>query len=80
MMHGSVSVVVNPYDRAIDNYTDKLGFTLIWDTLQPGKRWVVVTPNPESDCNLLRARASNDRQEGFIGNRCGGWGIPVPAA
>jgi hypothetical protein len=28
--------------------------------------------SPESDCNLLLARASNERQEGFIGNRCGG--------
>jgi hypothetical protein len=24
------------------------------------KRWVVVTPNPESDCNILLARASNE--------------------
>lgn len=38
----------------------------------PGKRWVVVSPNPESDCNILLARASNERQEGFIGNQSGG--------
>ncbi|WP_306211945.1 VOC family protein [Erwinia pyri] len=27
---------------------------------------------PESDCNILLARASNERQKGFIGNQCGG--------
>ncbi|MEL0552827.1 MULTISPECIES: VOC family protein [Enterobacteriaceae] len=69
---GYVAVVVDDYDRAIEYYTNKLGFTLVEDTPQPGKRWVVVTPNPQSDCNLLLARASNDRQESFIGNQCGG--------
>ena len=69
---GYVAVVVDDYDRAIEYYTDKLGFTLIEDTPQPGKRWVVVTPDPDSDCAILLARASNDRQEGFIGNQCGG--------
>lgn len=60
---GYVAIVVDDYDRAIEYYTNKLGFTLVEDTPQPGKRWVVVTPNPESDCNLLLARASNERQE-----------------
>lgn len=69
---GCVAVVVDDYDRAIEYYTDKLGFTLVEDTPQPGKRWVVVSPNPESDCNILLARASNERQESFIGNQCGG--------
>ena len=69
---GHIAIVVDDYDRAIEYYTDKLGFTLIEDTPQPGKRWVVVSPNPESDCNLLLARASNERQQGFIGNQCGG--------
>ena len=69
---GYVAIVVDDYDRAIEYYTDKLGFTLVEDTPQPGKRWVVVTPSPESDCNLLLARASNEKQENFIGNQCGG--------
>lgn len=69
---GYVAIVVDDYDRAIDYYTENLGFTLVEDTPQPGKRWVVVTPNPGSDCNLLLARASNERQEDFIGNQCGG--------
>ena len=69
---GYVAIVVDDDDRAIEYYTETLGFTLVEDTPQPGKRWVVVTPNPESDCNLLLARASNERQEDFIGNQCGG--------
>lgn len=68
---GYVAIVVDDYDRAIEYYTDKLGFTLVEDTPQPDKRWVVVTPNPENDCNLLLARASNEEQEGFIGKQCG---------
>lgn len=54
---GCVAIVVDDYDRAIEYYTDKLGFTLVEGTPQPGKRWVVVSPNPESDCNILLARA-----------------------
>ncbi|HEP0497155.1 VOC family protein [Enterobacter kobei] len=69
---GCVAIVVDDYDRAIEYFTDKLGFTLVEDTPQQDKRWVVVTPNPESDCNILLARASNERQEAFIGNQCGG--------
>ncbi|MEM6161334.1 VOC family protein [Erwinia sp. P6884] len=69
---GYVAIVVDDYDRAIDYYTTKLGFHLVEDTPQPGKRWVVVTPAPDSGCNLLLARASNDHQASFIGNQCGG--------
>lgn len=69
---GYIAIVVDDYDRAIEYYTQKLGFTLVEDTPQPGKRWVVVTPNPESDCHLLLAKASNERQQAFIGDQCGG--------
>lgn len=43
---GYISIVVDDYDRAIDYYINKLGFTLIEDTPQPGKRWVVVHRTP----------------------------------
>lgn len=69
---GYISIVVDDYDRAIDYYINKLGFTLIEDTPQPGKRWVVVSPNPDNDCYLLLSRAANETQEAFIGNQCGG--------
>ncbi len=39
---GYVAVVVDDYDRAIEYYTYKLGFTLVEDTPQPGKRGVRV--------------------------------------
>lgn len=67
-----VSIVVDDYDEAIEYYTEKLGFMLIEDTPQPGKRWVVISPNPESDCHLLLSKASNETQQAFIGNQCGG--------
>lgn len=69
---GYIAIVVDDYDRAIEYYTQKLGFTLLEDTPQPGKRWVVVTPSPGSDCNLLLARASNERQSAFVGDQAGG--------
>lgn len=36
---GYVAIVVDHYDRAIEYYTNQLGFTLVEDTPQPGKRW-----------------------------------------
>src|SRR5471030_713362 len=69
---GYIAIVVDDYDRAISYYTEQLGFTLMEDTPQEGKRWVVVAPTPESECHLLLARASNATQETFIGDQCGG--------
>jgi catechol 2,3-dioxygenase-like lactoylglutathione lyase family enzyme len=38
-----ITLLVNNYDEAIAFYTQKLGFTLIEDTiLTPTKRWVLV--------------------------------------
>ena len=69
---GHVAIVVDDYDRAIDYYTRCLGFTLLEDTPQEGKRWVIVTPDPASHCSLLLAQASNEQQREAIGNQCGG--------
>lgn len=69
---GYIAIVVDDYDRAISYYTEQLGFTLIEDTPQEGKRWVVVAPTPDSECHLLLARASTSAQETFIGDQCGG--------
>lgn len=69
---GCVAIVVDDYDKAIEYYTQKLGFTLVEDIPQEGKRWVVVTPNPASDCHLLLAKATNERQLASIGDQCGG--------
>lgn len=69
---GYIAIVIDDYDRAINYYTEQLGFTLVEDTPQEGKRWVVVSPTPESECHLLLARASTATQETFIGDQCGG--------
>jgi len=69
-----VALVVKDYDEAIEFYTQQLNFELIEDTYQAeqDKRWVVVSPPGSNGVSLLLARASNSRQETFIGNQSGG--------
>jgi catechol 2,3-dioxygenase-like lactoylglutathione lyase family enzyme len=68
-----IALVVNDYDDAIRFYTEKLGFTLVEDTLlSETKRWVLVAPPGVSDCCLLLAKAANDEQKSRVGNQTGG--------
>jgi catechol 2,3-dioxygenase-like lactoylglutathione lyase family enzyme len=69
-----VALVVKDYDEAIEFYTQQLNFELLEDSYQAeqDKRWVVVSPPGSSGTNLLLARASNARQEFFVGNQSGG--------
>ncbi len=69
-----VALVVKDYDEAIEFYTQQLNFELLEDTYQAeqDKRWVVVSPPGSNGVSLLLARASNSRQESFIGNQSGG--------
>lgn len=70
---GSVTIVVENYDDAIEFYTQKLQFTLVEDTdLGGGKRWVQVSPPNSNGTNLLLAQASSDEQRQVIGNQTGG--------
>jgi len=70
---GSVTIVVENYDDAIEFYTQKLQFTLVEDTdLGGGKRWVQVSPPNSNGTNLLLAQASSDEQRKVIGNQTGG--------
>lgn len=70
---GSVTIVVENYDDAIEFYTQKLQFTLEEDTdLGGGKRWVQVSPPNSNGTNLLLAQASSDEQRQVIGNQTGG--------
>lgn len=70
---GSVTIVVENYDDAIEFYTQKLQFTLEEDTdLGGGKRWVKVSPPNSNGTNLLLAQASSDEQKQVIGNQTGG--------
>ncbi len=66
------TLVVREYDEAIRFFVDQLGFRLLEDTpLEPGKRWVVVAPEPGAG-GLLLARAVGPQQERAIGQQAGG--------
>jgi len=68
-----ISLLVNDYDEAIEFYTQKLGFDLVEDTtLNPEKRWVVISPKGSYACNLLLAKATDEEQISRIGNQTGG--------
>lgn len=67
-----MALVVDNYDRAIDYYTQVLGFTLVHDeVLSETKRWVLVSPG-DGSCQLLLAKAASAVQEQAIGNQSGG--------
>jgi len=66
------TLVVADYDEAIAWYTGALGFSLLQDSDQGDKRWVVVGPADGNAAALLLARASNDEQRARIGNQTGG--------
>jgi catechol 2,3-dioxygenase-like lactoylglutathione lyase family enzyme len=68
-----IAIVVDDYDRAIEFYTQKLGFQLLEDTpLSETKRWVMVAPRGQGECCLLLAQAANAEQSSRIGNQTGG--------
>ncbi|MEU8378318.1 VOC family protein [Streptosporangium sp. NPDC048865] len=71
-----VAVVVEDYDRAIEFFTEALGFELVEDSPSSTndgrpKRWVVVRP-PGSETGVLLARADGERQEGVVGEQFAG--------
>lgn len=70
---GSVALLVEDYDDAIEFYTRKLEFDLVEDTdLGGGKRWVQVSPPNSGGTKLLLAQASTDKQLKAVGNQTGG--------
>lgn len=72
MEFAMTAIVVDDYDRAIDYYTNTLGFTLTEDTvLSPEKRWVTVRPGTNG-ASILLARAATEEQASRIGNQTGG--------
>lgn len=76
-MHLSlVTLVVRDYDRAIDFFTEVLGFDLVDDSPSltndgRSKRWVEVRP-PGANTGILLARADGDEQERAVGNQTAG--------
>ena len=71
MIITQVALVVRDYDEAIRFFTEALGFALVEDTPQPGKRWVRVAP-PGGGTELLLARAATPAQQDAVGNQTGG--------
>lgn len=67
-----ITLVVDDYDKAIKFYTEKLGFTVVEDSiLSDSKRWVLISPGVDS-CKLLLAKATDEKQKASIGNQTGG--------
>ena len=71
-----ITIVVDDYDRAIQFFTDVLGFDLAEDSpslTNDGrpKRWVVVRP-PGAETGILLARADGERQAAVVGNQVAG--------
>ena len=68
-----IALVVKDYDEAISFYTEKLGFTLVEDTvLSNTKRWVLIAPPGSNGCQILLAKAANEEQMSRVGNQTGG--------
>jgi catechol 2,3-dioxygenase-like lactoylglutathione lyase family enzyme len=68
-----IALVVKDYDEAISFYTEKLGFTLVEDTvLSDTKRWVLIAPPGSNGCQILLAKAANEEQLSRVGNQTGG--------
>jgi len=69
-----IALIVRDYDEAIAFFVGKLGFRLLEDRPQQGKRWVLVAPPGASHgaCAILLARAATTEQEALIGNQAGG--------
>lgn len=68
-----VTLLVDDYDRAIEFYSQKLGFVLLEDTpLSSEKRWVRMGPTRDASFALLLAKAVTEEQIRSIGNQSGG--------
>jgi catechol 2,3-dioxygenase-like lactoylglutathione lyase family enzyme len=69
---GLITVLVDDYDEAIAFYTAALGFELVEDTPQGGRRWVVVRPRGATETGILLALADTEAQRAAVGNQTGG--------
>jgi len=73
LMIAHVAFLVRDYDDAITYFTEKLGFTLVENTVVgPGRRWVLVAPPGASRTSLLLARAATEEQARLVGNQSAG--------
>ena len=66
-----IAYLCDDYDRAITWFRDALGFVVLEDTPQPGKRWVRMAARPDSETAFLIAKATNPAQIAAIGKQAG---------
>lgn len=70
---GTIALLVDEYDKAINYYTTKLGFSLVEDTdLGNGNRWIRVAPQDNSETTIVFKKASNETEQHMIGNQGAG--------
>lgn len=69
---GLFSILVPDYDDAIAHFVHDLGFELVEDTPQPGKRWVVVRPSAQAETHVVLALATTPEQQAVLGKQLGG--------
>lgn len=68
-----VSLLIDDYDKAINYFTEVLGFTVAQnEQLADGKRWIVVAPSAAEGALLLLAKASTPEQRALVGKQGGG--------
>ncbi len=68
-----IALIVKDYDEAIAFYTLKLNFKLVEDkVLSETKRWVLIAPPGQGQCQLLLAKAATPDQAFTVGNQTGG--------
>ncbi|MEM1076693.1 MAG: VOC family protein [Pseudomonadota bacterium] len=67
----ALSFLVPDYDAGIDFFCDILGFELIEDIPQDGKRWVRVKA-PGAQTSIVLARAATPEQRTMIGRQGAG--------
>lgn len=67
----ALTLIVPDYDAGIGFFVGVLGFRLLQDIPQPGKRWVVVEP-PGGGASVVLARPANAEQAAAMGHQGGG--------
>lgn len=67
----ALTLIVPEYDAGIRFFVGVLGFRLVEDIPQPGKRWVVVEP-PGGGASIVLAEPATSEQAAAMGQQGGG--------
>ena len=66
-----VALLVHDYDEAIDYFTSKLDFSVVYDEdMGSGKRWILVAPPGSQETRILLAKAITSAQSERVGAQC----------